>query len=266
LDRLGLDAAELNRLNEQLVVISLSATGRGSAIESLRSYGLMLSALGGYESLITDQNDAFIGSPTFVMSDPNAALFGVYAALAGALHARETGVGATYECSQVEAVVSLVDAPSYDAGTAAMLDGMFATADGEFVAVTLAATSPSAGFPTEVAAFKEWAAQNSYDDVAHQVQGAGGTVTKVSSLADTETSDVFKGMDVRQSIVHPISGERELVATPWLFDGKRPALRSPAPLLGGDTEDVLRRVLGYDEDKIAAVHEAGVIDEPIAAE
>ncbi|MEC7879560.1 MAG: CoA transferase, partial [Actinomycetota bacterium] len=111
LDRLGLPPEELDRLNSRLVSISLSATGRGSTIESLRSYGLMLSALGGYESLVTDENDEFIGSPTFVMSDPNAALFGVFAALAASLHARKTGVGATYECSQIEAVASLMQTP-----------------------------------------------------------------------------------------------------------------------------------------------------------
>ena len=54
LDRLGLPPEELDRLNSKLVSISLSATGRGSTIESLRSYGLMLSALGGYESHVID--------------------------------------------------------------------------------------------------------------------------------------------------------------------------------------------------------------------
>ncbi|MDA0339953.1 MAG: CoA transferase, partial [Proteobacteria bacterium] len=137
LDRLGLDAAEFDQLNKQLVVISLSATGRGSSIESLRSYGLMLSALGGYEDLIKDQDGAFVGSPTFVMSDPNAALFGVFAALAGTLHARETGMGATYECSQVEAVASLVNTPPRDIDAPALLEGIFATASDDFAAITL---------------------------------------------------------------------------------------------------------------------------------
>ncbi len=261
LDRLGLDARELQRLNERLVVISLSATGRGSSIESLRSYGLMLSALGGYENLITDGEGNFVGSPTFVMSDPNAALFGVLAALAGTLHARETGMGATYECSQVEAVASLVNTPPRESGPAAKVEGIFETADGEFLAVTLVPVSVSEVHPIEPEAFAEWAKENSLAFVQGTVRAGGGTATKVNSLSATETSEEFMGTEVRQSVVHPVSGPRDLVATPWRFDGRRPPIRKPAPMLGEDTDDVLARVLGYDETQIAALHEAGVIDE-----
>lgn len=261
LDRLGLTSDELQRLNEQLVVISLSATGRGSSIEALRSYGLMLSALGGYEDLIRDENDDFIGSPTFVMSDPNAALFGVYAALAGALHARETGVGATYECSQVEAVASLVNTPPRNSGPAPAVEGIFATKDGEFAAVTVPADSASNAHPVEPEGFAAWAAGNGLEALLDAVRGSGGAATKVSSLAESETSEEFAGMDVRQPVDHPVSGPRDLVATPWLIDGKRPPIRKPAPLLGEDTDDVLRRVLGYSEAQVAAAHEAGVLDE-----
>lgn len=255
LDRLGLDAKELDRLNKQLVVVSLSATGRGSSIEQLRSYGLMLSALGGYEGLIADNSGEFIGSPTFVMSDPNAALFGVFGALAGVLHARETGVGATYECSQVEAVVSLVNTPLRERSAPSDVQGIFETADGEFVAVTLAQASSAD-------TFVDWAKQNNLAVVMDSVRAEGGIATKVSNLEATETSDVFEGTDVRQDVEHPVSGVRSLVATPWLFDGKRPPIRKSAPLLGEDTEEILDRVLGYDEGKILAVRESGVITEP----
>jgi crotonobetainyl-CoA:carnitine CoA-transferase CaiB-like acyl-CoA transferase len=252
LDRLGLDSAELDRLNEKLVVISLSATGRGSSIESLRSYGLMLSALGGYESEITDEQGAFIGSPTFVMSDPNAALFGVYAALAGALHARETGRGATYECSQVEAVATLMNAPA--ATTPDAREGMFQVSDGHYAAVTLPEGEDDA-------AFAQWALRQDMDAVLRTVHEKGGIATRVDSLSETETSDVFKGTDVRQAVDHPVSGMRDIVATPWLVNGKRPAIRTPAPALGGDTDDVLGRVLNYSDQQIAELHASGVIDE-----
>ncbi len=262
LDRLGLDSAELERLNEKLVVISLSATGRGSSIESLRSYGLMLSALGGYEDQIRDTKGKFLGSPTFVMSDPNAALFGVFAALAGTLHARETGRGATYECSQVEGVASLMNTPPRDQGPAPALQGIFATSDGDFAAVTQPANATSLAYPLEPDAFAAWAADHPLENVLNLVRADGGIATKVTSLADTETSEEFAGTDVRQPIDHPISGPRDLVATPWLIDGQRPPLRSPAPLLGGDTDDVMQRVLGYDDARISAIHEAGIVDEP----
>ena len=261
LDRLGLPPEELDRLNSRLVSVSLSATGRGSTIESLRSYGLMLSALGGYESLVTDQNNEFIGSPTFVMSDPNAALFGVLAALAGSLHARKTGVGATYECSQIEAVASLIQTPERSGSGNAASEGIFQTLDGDFVAVS-AETSPSADWPFQSAETLEaWVGETATQEVLSQCRDSGGVATKVEDLARTEHSEIFAGTDVRQACLHPITGERDIVATPWRINGHRAPIRKPAPILGESNEYILRNVLGLTEKEIDNVHNSGVIHE-----
>ncbi len=261
LDRLGLPPEELDRLNSRLVAISLSATGRGSTIESLRSYGLMLSALGGYESLVTDQNNEFIGSPTFVMSDPNAALFGVLAALAGSLHARKTGVGATYECSQIEAVASLIQTPERPRSANAKTEGIFQTLDDDFVAISIG-TSPSGDWPFQsVETLEAWAGETTTQEVLSHCRGSGGLAIKVEDLALTEHSEIFAGTDVRQACLHPITGERDIVATPWRVNGHRAPIRKPAPLLGGSNEYILRNVLALSEKEIEDVHDSGVIHE-----
>jgi len=272
LDRLGLTASELDRLNKQLVVISLSATGRGSSIESLRSYGLMLSALGGFENLITDEEGQFVGSPTFVMSDPNAALFGLLAALAGALHARESGTGATYECSQVEAVASLVNTPSRilrpvpssEEHISTEIKGIFATASGDYVAVTATeiddpAHSALSGKPSDT--FANWAKQQVTSDVLETVRASGGIATEVLPLGSTQSSEIFRDTEVRQPMAHPVSGPKDLIATPWRIDGRRPPLRRAAPCIGEHTDSILRDVLGYAEADIAALRDAGVTSE-----
>ena len=261
LDRLGLPPEELDRLNSRLVSISLSATGRGSKIESLRSYGLMLSALGGYESLVTDQNDEFIGSPTFVMSDPNAALFGVFAALAGSLHARKTGVGATYECSQIEAVASLIQTPERPEIQTAELEGIFETRDGDFVAISVNRSSSEDSPFQSLEALKKWTSSTETSHVVSECRNSGGAATKVEDLGLTERSEIFAGTDVRQACLHPITGERDIVATPWKVNGQRTPIRKPAPLLGESNEHILRHVLGLTEDEIIEVHNSGVIHE-----
>jgi crotonobetainyl-CoA:carnitine CoA-transferase CaiB-like acyl-CoA transferase len=261
LDRLGLPPEELNRLNKQLVSISLSATGRGSAIESLRSYGLMLSALGGYESLVTDQDEKFIGSPTFVMSDPNAALFGVFAALAGCLHSRRTGVGATYERSQIEAVASLIQTPRRPEGDSSTIEGIFKTKEDDFVAISVNASADS-DIPTRSSeGLETWVGETVTEEVLVRCREAGGEATKVEDLALTEGSEVFAGTDVRQACAHPITGSRDLVATPWRVNGHRSPVRKPAPTLGESNEYILRDALGLTEDEISAVHSSGIVDE-----
>jgi len=53
-------------------------------------------------------------------------------------------------------------------------------------------------------------------------------------------------------------GTREPVArSPFVFDGRRREVTSPPPTLGEGTEEVLGRVAGYDEARLAAAHEAG---------
>ena len=59
----------------------------------------------------------------------------------------------------------------------------------------------------------------------------------------------------------PITGERDIVATPWSVNGQRTPIRKPAPTLGESNEHVLRHILGLTEDEIVDVHDSGVISE-----
>jgi len=261
LERLGLGAQIIREINPAIVLISLSATGRGSSIEGLRGYGLMLSALGGYEDEVRDDQHQFVGSPTFVMSDPNAALFGVFAALAGVLHAKRTGVGAHFECSQVEAVATLMDAPSISEHADTTIEGIYPAADGTFVAVTL--YEPVDSVATNHNELEAWVANRSGHDAVTELEARGGCAAQVHSLGETGAGTVFAGAEVRQATLHPMSGKRDLIAAPWQVDGRRPAIRKPAPQLGESNEYVMRHILGMSEDDIEIMHSACVVDEPL---
>lgn len=108
--RMGLGPDVLAAANPAIAHLAMSGPGKGSAVEKLRSYGLVLSALGGAEALI-QEDGAFVGSPTFSLSDPNAAIFGALAAVAAAIAARETGHGRAIDLSQIEAAATLAGSP-----------------------------------------------------------------------------------------------------------------------------------------------------------
>ena len=112
MDRMDLGREVLARANPGLVSLSMSGPGKGSAVERLRSYGLVLSALGGAEMLIRDDAGAFIGSPTFSISDPNAACFGALAALAALVARDRDGQGRALDLSQIEAAAALAATPA----------------------------------------------------------------------------------------------------------------------------------------------------------
>ena len=206
MDRLGLGAETLAAINPALVQLSMSGPGKGSSVEQLRSYGLVLSALGGAEALIKHKGE-FLGSPTFSLSDPNAATFGTLAALAAVLQAADSGEGQALDLSQIEAAATLAGTPVMASPTGHIEQ----TAEGASVAVSGDRTAP------------------------------------VLQLEDTDASPVFADCDGWLSSTHPYTGDEPLVAAPWRVNGQRPRLRKLAPLMGEGNDYVRRRVLGQSD-------------------
>jgi crotonobetainyl-CoA:carnitine CoA-transferase CaiB-like acyl-CoA transferase len=242
LERLGLGYDTLGELNPKLVVVSLSGFGEGSRLEAMRAYGLVLSALAGAESDVADDGE-FLGSPTFVSSDPNAALFGLLAATAGILHARRGGSGGAYRCSQLEAIAALVQAQRPAAGES-WEDVTVETSEGDYVAVSVLAGGPTRD---EIARLAEECSTNELLERLHALGAAAAPVLPVDRTAD---SPYFADLAVQIRGQHPVTGPELLVAAPWRVNGQRPPLRKTAPTLGEGDEYVLGTVLGYSDEDV----------------
>ena len=61
------------------------------------------------------------------------------------------------------------------------------------------------------------------------------------------------------SVEHPTHGELKLVAPPLRLSETPPTVRTPPPLLGEHTDAVLAEELGYSQERIDALREAGAI-------
>ena len=217
MDRLGLGAEVLAAINPALVQLSMSGPGKGSSVEQLRSYGLVLSALGGAEALIRHDGE-FLGSPTFSLSDPNAATFGTLSALAAVLQAGETGIGQALDLSQIESAATLAGTPVMDSPEGAIVQ----------------------------------------DAQGRSIARAQGLEAPVLQLEDTDASSVFAECSGWLASTHPYTGDEPLVAAPWRVNGQRPRLRKLAPLLGEGNDYVQRHVLGQaGQDKEAGQHTSG---------
>ena len=65
------------------------------------------------------------------------------------------------------------------------------------------------------------------------------------------------------SVPHPAAGAVRITASPYHVDGEPVHPRGPAAYrVGEHTREVLRGVLGYDDDRIAALVDAGIIEAP----
>ena len=108
MERLGIGYDELAAANPKIVLLSLAAFGASSRLGEMRAYGLVLSAMSGLETNITDpRSKEFLGSPTFVISDPNAATYALLTAIAALQDATRVGGGSHVEMSQLEAAALL---------------------------------------------------------------------------------------------------------------------------------------------------------------
>ena len=243
MERLGLGAEAIDAANPALVQLSMSGPGRGSSVEDLRSYGLVLSALGGAEATITDA-DGFLGSPTFSISDPNAAVFGVMAALAGALGAR-SGAGSSIDLSQIEAAATLAGTPT---PTADRHEAIVTTSDGAHVAISV----PLATF-TDLPDAEQGFRRLDRSELFTRCTILGGEATDLVELDVSDNAPIFADCPAWVAASHPYTGDEKLVGAPWRVNGVRPSPRKPAPLMGESNDYVLRGILGMDDQQIAAL-------------
>ena len=248
LERLGVGYEALRAANPRLLMLSLSAIGPSSRLEKMRSYGLVTSSLGGAEEAIRADGE-FVGSPTFNISDPNAALFGLVGAMAGLIDSRRRGEGAELVVSQLEAVMSLMAETVPPQG---LSEGIFETQGGQYLAVSW----PGASAPRDLAA---WCLARTSDEATRAIEAQGGMASAVISVVDTPQAPVFADLEVRIAAEHPVTGREEVIAAPWRIEGRRAPLRKPAPLMAEGNSYVLRNVLGLAEEEIARLKACGAI-------
>ena len=89
------------------------------------------------------------------------------------------------------------------------------------------------------------------------------TAEGLAAAPSRDARDLYADRHLREReafvcVEHPELGELELVAAPWLVDGKRPDT-SCAPTLGQHTDEILGGLLGLDADRIAALRKGDVI-------
>lgn len=266
LERNGLGYRQMAEVNEKIVLLSLSGFGEASRLASMRAYGLVLSGLSGVEEAIRDPDtQEFVGSPTFVISDPNAAVYGILAAVNALYDARMTGSGLHVTVSQLEAAGHLL--VESDGKLAALAEELglefepapssvevLRTADDHYIAVASRDSSEAAS------GLQNALAEMSRVEASQFLRDQGYSAVPVVS----ETTPTGVGATRPDTLIpseHPETGYEELVAAPWWIDGARPALRKPAPILGESNRYVLGTIAQMSTGFIDGISEADAHEE-----
>jgi crotonobetainyl-CoA:carnitine CoA-transferase CaiB-like acyl-CoA transferase len=292
LARYGLDAASLRAASPRLVTCSITGFGANGPRSAEPGYDAAVQALAGVMAMTGEPG----GSPVKLGVAWVDVLTGLHAAVGilAALRARDaTGVGRHLDVALFDvALASLVNQ-----GQAALLTGAaparlgsahpsivpyqaFAAAD----APLTVACGNDAQFARLAAVLgaPEWAADPRFATNAARVVHRDVLVPLVAARFATDVRDAWVArcvaagvpatpvLDVVEAlhdpqvaargmvgmVDDPIAGPIPMVASPF---GAAARPLAPAPLLGGDTADVLRDALGIEDAALAALEADGVV-------
>ncbi|SED83051.1 CoA:oxalate CoA-transferase [Rhizobiales bacterium GAS191] len=295
MERLGLGHAALQELNPRLIYASISGFGEDSPYADWPAFDLVIQAMSGLMSVTGEAG----GRATAVGESIADVATGMFAAwgIAAALYDRErTGSGRRVEVAMLDSVLSMLltglarrlftDQPTRRVGNrhpeTYPVDS-FATRDGDLVLVGFSdqifrriceaigrpelADDPkfrsnrdrNANEAELRAVIADWAAGLTREDALARLRAADVPAAPVWTLDDVLASGHVAARGMLQPGSNGKLGEIRLVPQPVQFAKSERVAPMRVPLLGEDTDEVLRQELGLDDAAIAALRAAQAI-------
>jgi crotonobetainyl-CoA:carnitine CoA-transferase CaiB-like acyl-CoA transferase len=293
--RLGLDHETLSAAHPRLVYCSLSGFGATGPLRDKISFDLVNQAMAGTIDLTgaPDDRPVRIGVP---VGDMAGGLYVAIAALAGLRARNRTGHGSWIDLSLHDVLISLLagvaqryfvtgEVPtrtgSRDRDVAPQ--GCYRASDGWLVlsAVTdehWRSLADALGIPAGDERFTDARTRKQHEPALDALlathlgertvaqwtaalTAAGVPAAPVHSLPGALQSALVRERGVTFDAVHPTVGPMCNLASPLVLDGRRAGVGATSPVLGADTDAVLRE-LGYDDEALADLADTGVIRQP----
>lgn len=293
LKKYGLDYDSLRAVKPDLVYCSVTGFGQTGPYAHRAGYDFIVQGIGGFMSITGERDGEPGGGPQkagVAIADLATGLYSTIAVLAALAHRDRTGEGQYIDMALLDVQVALLanmntnflasGKPPVRWGNAhpnivpyqtfQTRDGWIIVAvgnDGQFRKFVEAggrpeladderfATNPSRvrHRDTLVPILAEMVKARDKADWIGALEAAGvpcGPINDLDEVFDNEQV-VARGMQV--SLPHPCGADVKLVRNPIRMSATPPDTRTAPPLLGAQTEDVLRDMLGYDDERIAAL-------------
>ncbi|MBJ9594654.1 CaiB/BaiF CoA transferase family protein [Burkholderia seminalis] len=293
LKKYGLDYASLRAVKPDLVYCSVTGFGQTGPYAHRAGYDFIVQGIGGFMSITGERDGEPGGGPQkagVAIADLATGLYSTIAVLAALAHRDRTGEGQYIDMALLDVQVALLanmntnflasGKPPVRWGNAhpnivpyqtfQTRDGWIIVAvgnDGQFRKFVEAggrpeladderfATNPSRvrHRDTLVPILAEIVKARGKADWIAVLEAAGvpcGPINDLDEVFDNEQV-VARGMQV--SLPHPCGADVKLVRNPIRMSATPPDARTAPPLLGAQTDDVLREMLGYDDARIAAL-------------
>lgn len=295
-ERMGLGYSVCRELKPDVIVISMSGYGASGPESEYVSYGPAQVPMSGLSSLTGYRGwrPMHIG---ISYGDPTAGLQGAVAVLAALIHRRKTGEGQFIDLSQWESTMALLPegilAQSM-AGSAPGRDGNHDTlwaphaiyrcaGDDRWVSIAAADEDEWHRLAREVdtalltdprfasatlrkqnedaldAAIGAWCATRTPEEIRDTLQAANVAAYPAMTAKDLHDDPHLGSRRYFVDLPHPEVGTRRHMGIPYKLHRTPLAVWRAAPCMGEDTDYVLRQVLGYDDEQVTALRDAGTL-------
>lgn len=299
LRRYGLDYESLSRDNQRLVYCSITGFGQTGPRAAEPGYDFIIQSLGGLMSITGERNDREGGGPQKVgiaIADLMTGLYSTIAIQAALLARDRTGRGQHCDMALFDVQLAVLSnqamnflatgrvPPRYGNAHASIVpyqvfaasDGDFVVAcgnDGQFRALCAVVGMDALGTDPRFARNSDRVERRDELERILSTQFAAGTVSQwvgslgaagvpagainnvAQALAEPQAS--ARGMIV--NVPHAFNPDFQIVGSPVKLSDTPASYRTPPPLLGEHSEEILRERLGLAPDVIASLLASGVV-------
>lgn len=298
MERLGLSYDDLREVNPSIVMLSLGSQGASGPESRYGSYGSTLDALSGLMGITGYRGSHPLWSSGEVnYPDQVASVFGAGILLAALRYRRRTGKGTYIDLSQRELITTMLgehvleytvdgrlpELRGNDHPDRAPNDCYRCAGENDWVAVSVAgdeewrALCAAIGRP-ELAGderfethlerrandaelrveLERWTSARGKHEAMDALQQAGVSAAAVLTGAEMLANPHLNERGYYQPVENTRAGRQTLRIAPYQLSETPPVINRPAPVLGEDTEFVLRDVLGLSDAEIAQLEEEQV--------
>lgn len=298
IDRMGLGYETLKQIKPDLIMVSICGYGQTGPERQYMGYGPASVPLSGISSL-TGYRDVGPAEVGISYGDPNAGIFGSFAAMAALAYRQRTGKGVHIDLALWEALLVLMpeglmdyamnrSQPERDGNRDRWMapHGCFKCQGDADKWVTIACgsetewqalcqamgkpelatdkrfanvTARKANEDILEALISEWTQARDRWEVTELLQKAGVSAFPSMSNKDLATNPHLQARGYLVQKEHPEVGTRIHAGIPWQMSGTPCEVRAAAPLRGQQTDEVLRDILGLSEDAVRKLHEGKVL-------